>query len=245
MGVVGPLNLSKFLRAQSSEPQTSDPQQVRLVIVDDHPIFRDGLRRLLETEPDLKVVGEASDTAEAMKLVRQFKPDILLTDLCRPKDSGFETLRALNATPVRVIVFTAHDEKSSISMAFKLGARGYVVKGSATQVLLNAIRTVIAGEYWVLREPVSNPEQYLVTLMQSMHDEAQQKKLGLNQRELAIISGVVAGYTNKEIGAYFNINQGAVKHYLSTAFEKLGVSTRLELALFAINHAMPLTNLPA
>ena len=82
-----------------------------VVIVDDHPMLREGLGRLLDLQPDLKVIGEASHTAEAVKLVRELKPDILLTDLCRPKDSGFETLRKLNAKPVRVIMFTAHGEK--------------------------------------------------------------------------------------------------------------------------------------
>jgi two-component system, NarL family, nitrate/nitrite response regulator NarL len=271
IGVVGPLNLSKFLLAQSSEPQTSDPQQVRLVIVDDHPMFRDGLRRLLETEPYLKVVGEASDTAEAMKLVRQFKPDILLTDLCRPKDSGFDTLRELNtpsssssiqlnivqrvfslvkqlagnnATPVRVIVLTAHEEKSLIVRALQLGARGFVFKGSATgELLLKGIQTVMMGGYWVGEESVSNPEQYLRTLIQSSHQEARQKKFGLTPRQLDIVSGVVAGYSNKEIAEYFGINDAAVRRHLSNVFNKLGVPTRLELALFAVNHSLPLKSI--
>jgi len=202
---------------------------------------------LLEPEPDFKVLGEASDGVEAVTLVRQLKPDILLLDLAMPRQNGIEALRELsrNFNPVRVIILTCAIEKSQIIEALQLGARGVVLLDSALQVLLKAIRTVIAGEYWVGRESVSNPDQYVRTLMQSSRNEARQKRFGLNQRELAIVSGVVAGYTNQEIGAYFNINQGAVKHYLSTAFEKLGVSTRLELALFAVNHAMPLTNLPA
>src|ERR1700722_5673969 len=157
-------------------------QQVRLVIADDHPIFRDGLRRLLEAEADLKVLGEASDGAEAVKLARQLKPDILLLDLAMPKHPGLEALRDLsapgNAPPVRVILLTAAAEKSQIVEALQLGARGVVLKDSATQLLLKAIQTVMSGEYWVGRESVSNLVQYLRTLVQSSSDEARQRNFG-------------------------------------------------------------------
>ncbi|HEY6338280.1 MAG TPA: response regulator transcription factor [Candidatus Sulfotelmatobacter sp.] len=225
------------------------PQTVRIVIADDHPIFRDGLRRLLEAEPDLKVLGEASDGAEAVKLARSLKPDILLLDLAMPKHPGLEALRDLsaasstNATPVRVILLTAAAEKSQIVEALQLGARGVVLKDSATQLLLRAIHTVMSGEYWVGRESVSNLVQYLRTLMQSSSDEARQKKFGLTPRELEIVSAVVAGYSNKEIAEYFKISEDTVKHHLSNIFDKLGVSTRLELALFAVNQALPLKSI--
>ncbi len=221
-------------------------KQVRLVIADDHPIFRDGLRRLLEAEQkeEFKVIGEASDGAEAVKLAKQLKPDILLLDLAMPKHPGLEALRELsqpaNATPVRVILLTAAAEKSQIVEALQLGARGVVLKDSATQLLLKAIQTVLSGEYWVGRESVSNLVQYLRTLMQSSHDEARQKKFGLTPRELEIVSAVVAGYANKEIAEYFKISEDTVKHHLSNIFDKLGVSTRLELALFAVNQSLPL-----
>jgi two-component system, NarL family, nitrate/nitrite response regulator NarL len=219
--------------------------QVRLVIADDHPIFRDGLRRLLEAEPDLKVLGEASDGAEAVKLARQIKPDILLLDLAMPKHPGLEALRDLstNSTPVRVILLTAAAEKSQIVEALQLGARGVVLKDSATQLLLKAIHTVMSGEYWVGRESVSNLVQYLRTLVQSSSDEARQKKFGLTPRELEIVSAVVAGYSNKEIAEYFKISEDTVKHHLSNIFDKLGVSTRLELALFAVNQSLPLKSI--
>ena len=228
-------------------------QPVRIVIADDHPIFRDGLRRLLEAEPDLKVMGEASDGAEAVKLARQLKPDILLLDLAMPKHPGLEALRDLstgtgaaaggNSTPVRVILLTAAAEKGQIVEALQLGARGVVLKDSATQLLLKAIHTVMSGEYWVGRESVSNLVQYLRTLMQSSSDEARQRKFGLTPRELEIVSAVVAGYSNKEIAEYFKISEDTVKHHLSNIFDKLGVSTRLELALFAVNQSLPLKSI--
>ena len=219
-------------------------QPARILIADDHPIFRDGLRRLLETEPDLKVIGEACDGAEAVRLAKQLKPDILLLDLAMPRHPGLEALRemssASNQNAVRVILLTAAAEKAQIVEALQLGARGVVLKDSATQLLLKAIHTVMAGEYWVGRESVSNLVQYLRTLVQSSGEEARQKKFGLTPRELEIVSAVVAGYSNKETAEYFKISEDTVKHHLSNIFDKLGVSTRLELALFAVNQSLPL-----
>src|ERR1700685_2433685 len=219
-------------------------QPTRILIADDHPIFRDGLRRLLETEPDLKVIGEACDGAEAVRLAKQLKPDILLLDLAMPRHPGLEALRemssASNQNAVRGILLTAAGEKNQIVEALQQGARGVVLKDSATQLLLKAIHTVMAGEYWVGRESVSNLVQYLRTLVQSSGEEARQKKFGLTPRELEIVAAVVAGYSNKETAEYFKISEDTVKHHLSNIFDKLGVSTRLELALFAVNQSLPL-----
>jgi two-component system, NarL family, nitrate/nitrite response regulator NarL len=219
-------------------------QPIRIVIADDHPIFRDGLRRLLEAEPDLKVIGEASDGAEAVKLARQLKPEILLLDLAMPRHPGLEALREMSsaASPnsVRVILLTAAAEKNQIVEALQLGARGVVLKDSATQLLLKSIHAVMAGEYWVGRESVSNLVQYLRNLVESSGEDARRRKFGLTPRELEIVSAVVAGYSNKEIAEYFKISEDTVKHHLSNVFDKLGVSTRLELALFAVNQSLPL-----
>lgn len=223
-------------------------QNIRIVIADDHPIFRDGLRRLLEAEPGLKVIGEASDGADAVKLARQLKPDIMLLDLAMPRTPGLEALRDLSVgtgtNGVKVILLTAAAEKKQIVEALQLGARGVVLKDSATQLLLKSIHTVMTGEYWVGRESVSNLVQYLRTQMQASNEESRQKKFGLTPRELEIVSAVVAGYANKEIAEYFKISEDTVKHHLSNIFDKLGVSTRLELALFAVNQGLPLKGIP-
>ncbi|HYK49690.1 MAG TPA: response regulator transcription factor [Terriglobales bacterium] len=222
-------------------------QTIRIVIADDHPIFRDGLRRLLEAEPGLKVIGEASDGNDAVKLARQLKPDVMLLDLAMPRQPGLEALRDLStggANGVKVILLTAAAEKHQIVEALQLGARGVVLKDSATQLLLKSIHTVMAGEYWVGREAVSNLVQYLRTQMQASNEESRQKKFGLTPRELEIVSAVVAGYSNKEIAEYFKISEDTVKHHLSNIFDKLGVSTRLELALFAVNQGLPIKGIP-
>jgi len=218
-------------------------QNTRILIADDHPIFRDGLKRLLESERDFTVVGEACDGVEAVKLVRQLKPEILLLDLAMPRRPGLEALREMNSEPasssVRVILLTAAAEKEQIVEALQLGARGVVLKDSATQILLKSIRAVMKGEYWVGRESVANLVQYLRTLVDSSSNESRKKKFGLTPREFEVISAVVAGYANKEIAEYFKISEDTVKHHLSNIFDKVGVSTRLELALFAVNQSLP------
>jgi DNA-binding NarL/FixJ family response regulator len=214
---------------------------VRILIADDHPIFRDGLKRLLESESDLKVIGEACDGIEAVELVRKLRPEILLLDLAMPRRPGLEALREIGTDgfPVRVILLTAAAEKEQIVEALQLGARGVVLKDSATQILLKSIRAVMHGEYWVGRESVSNLVQYLRSLIDSSATASRRKRYGLTPRELEIISAVVAGYANKEIAEHFKISEDTVKHHLSNIFDKLGVSTRLELALFAVNQSLP------
>src|SRR5215470_11723184 len=220
---------------------SSKAHAVRIVIADDHPIFRDGLKRLLEAERSFKVVGEACDGVEAVSLVRQLKPEILLLDLAMPRRPGLEALRemSVDSSTVRVILLTAAAEKDQIVEALQLGARGVVLKDSATQILLKSIRAVMNGEYWVGRESVSNLVQYLRGMVDSSSQDGRKKKYGLTPRELEVISAVVAGYANKEIGQHFKISEDTVKHHLSNIFDKVGVSTRLELALFAVNQALP------
>ena len=219
----------------------STKAQARILIADDHPIFRDGLKRLLEAEHGFKVIGEACDGVEAVSLVRQLRPEILLLDLAMPRRPGLQALRELSTESfsVRVILLTAAAEKEQIVEALQLGARGVVLKDSATQILLKAIHAVMNGEYWVGRESVSNLVQYLRSLIDSSSAASRQKRYGLTPRELEIISAVVAGYANKEIAEHFKISEDTVKHHLSNIFDKLGVSTRLELALFAVNQSIP------
>jgi two-component system nitrate/nitrite response regulator NarL len=216
-------------------------QPVRILIADDHPIFRDGLKRLLESEGEFKVIGEACDGVEAVTMARQLIPEIMLLDLAMPRRQGLETLRELasDARSVRVILLTAAAEKEQIVEALQLGARGVVLKDSATQILLKSIRAVMNGEYWVGRESVSNLVQYLKTLVTPPSAFPQRNKYRLTPRELEIIAAVVAGFANKEIAQYFKISEDTVKHHLSNIFDKVGVSSRLELALFAVNQSLP------
>jgi two-component system, NarL family, nitrate/nitrite response regulator NarL len=217
---------------------------IGILIADDHKMFREGLRRLLEAESGMKVIGEARDGAEAVERARRLKPDILLLDLSMPNHPGFEALKDLGSdepNETRVILLSGEVSKRQIVEALQLGARGVVLKDSPTEFLLKAIQTVMAGGYWVGREKVANLVQYLRNLIQSSGEEVRRRKYGLTPRELEIVSAVVAGYTNKEIAAHLKISQDTVKHHLSNIFDKTGVSTRVELALLAVNHKMPLS----
>jgi DNA-binding NarL/FixJ family response regulator len=210
---------------------------LRIVVADDHEIFRDGLRRLLEAEPGLHVIGEASSAAQAVSVTRALSPDILLLDVAMPRESGLDALRELanSPGPTRVILLTAGIDRSDIVKALQLGARGLVLKESATVLLLEVIRTVMAGEYWVGRETVSDLVGALRALTKESGGAEPLLNFGLTAREMQITALVVAATSNKEIANNLGITEKTVKHHLTNIFDKLGVSSRLELALFAIN----------
>jgi DNA-binding NarL/FixJ family response regulator len=218
----------------------SGDQVIRVVIADDHPIFRDGLRRLLESEPGFQVVGEAQDGAEAVKLARTVKPDILLLDLAMPKVTGLLALQEMAdaGDVVRTILLTASIGEEDMVTALQLGARGVVMKDAATQILFKSIRTVMDGQYWVGRAGVTNLVQTLRKMMAANTEQANKKTFGLTKRELEVIGAIVAGYSNKDIAREFKISEDTVKHHLTNIFDKVGVSSRLELALFAVNHKL-------
>jgi len=212
---------------------------ITIGIADDHTILRDGLRRLLETEPKFQIVGEASDGVEAVELVQSKTPDVLLLDLAMPQMPGLEALRELarQRTTTRVILLTAAIEKRQILEALQVGARGVVMKDAATQILLKAIHAVMNGEFWVDREPVKDAMQYLREHAGAPSNE-KAKSYGLTRREIEILGTIVSGLSNKEIAQKFSLSEDTVKHHLTNIFDKVGVSSRLELALFAINNRL-------
>jgi DNA-binding NarL/FixJ family response regulator len=216
-----------------------DSRKTRILIADDHTIFRDGLRRLLESEPEFQVTGEAADGVEALQLSQQLKPDVLLLDLAMPRMPGLETLRELatQGSPVRTILLTAAIEKRQIVEALQMGARGVIMKDAATTLLMKGIRTVMSGQFWVGREAVADMVSYLRDKM-AQAPPPPAKAYGLTKRELEILSTIVSGLSNKEIAQKFSLSEDTVKHHLTNIFDKVGVSSRLELALFAINHRL-------
>jgi len=214
---------------------------IRILIADDHPVFRQGLHSIFRNEKEFTVVGEATDGRQALELTKKLTPDILLLDLVMPQLTGLETLRELagSATPVRTIVLTASIEKEQIVQALQLGARGILLKDAATDVLLSGIRTVMNGQFWVGQSKVTDLVEILHSYMPApTGPTALKQTFGLTARELDVVSAIVSGFTNREIAGKFSISEQTVKHHLRNIFDKVGVSNRLELALFAINHQL-------
>jgi two-component system, NarL family, nitrate/nitrite response regulator NarL len=211
---------------------------VNILVVDDHPTFRLGLRTLLQAETNFRVVGEAGDGIDALRMARELKPHILLLDLSLPRHPGLNVLRDLvtaDSGP-RAIVLTAAIEQPEIAQALQLGARGIVLKESATQLIVEAIRSVMRGQYWVGRENVSDVMQMLHRLLPRPASRNTRENFGLTPREMEVITAIVAGYSNREIAQKLSLSLQTVKHHITNVFDKLGVSNRLELTLFAISH---------
>jgi len=212
---------------------------VRIVIADDHPIFREGLIKLLETKPGLQVVGAASDGDEALPLVATLEPDLLLLDLAMPRMAGLVALRELKNlnTTTRIVLLTAAIDRADIVTALQLGARGIVLKESASDVLIKSIQAVMSGQYWVGRKSVPDLNTTLNEIA-SAFPAPTRKQFGLTPRELEIVGVILAGCSNNDIATKFKISEKTVKHHLTNIFDKLGVSNRLELALFALYHRL-------
>ena len=194
----------------------ADPPHVRIAIVDDHEIFRDGLRRLLESEPGFEVVAEAVDGADASRVALEFQPDVMLLDVAMPRMGGVEALTTINHDGTRVILLTAAIEPSELLRAFQLGARGVVLKESATRLLIDGIHRVMAEKY-VIGAGVADDREQALRTVGTQHP----RQYGLTLRELEIVAAIVS-----------------VKHHLTSIFNKTGMSSRLELALFAIRQGL-------
>lgn len=211
---------------------------IRIVIADEHPIRREDVRRLLESEPGLRIVGEASDVLGATQLTRHVKPDILLIDLALSQ--RFE-LQAVNGAasplpPVRIVVMVTAVEKTHLVEAFRFGAHGIVLKTSSSRVLLNSLRSVMAGQYWLESENVPVLVEALRESLSQGNGTKSPKDYGLTRREVEIMTKIAGGSSNREVGEQFSISERTVKHHLTNIFSKVGVSSRLQLALFAVNH---------
>jgi two-component system, NarL family, nitrate/nitrite response regulator NarL len=208
---------------------------INVVIADGRPIFRDGLRRLLQTEPCLRIVGETGPGFDAATLVRDLRPDILLVDF--EGQSTLEMLKtlAVSGQTVHTIILAEHVDDADLTKVLELGARGLVLRDSAADVLFKSIHSVLAGQYWIASDAVVDAPAGLRKLEVELR---RRRVFGLTPRELEIVRMVVGGFTNKEIGEKLAIGENTVKSHLTHIFNKVGASSRIELALFAEHHRL-------
>src|SRR5260221_10771653 len=211
---------------------------IRIVIADDHPIFRDGLRKLLMLEEDFRVVAEARDGKEVLEVLEEHQPDILLLDLKMPGLDGLTALQKLqnSRTKTKVIVLTASEDKNQFVQAMKFGTCGIVLKQTATELLIKSIRKVHAGEIWLDSHTTAAVMRQFSSPMESVTlGSRDRERYQLSQREREIVVLVAQGFKNKEMAEKMFISEQTVKNHLHNIFDKLGVSDRLELALYAIH----------
>lgn len=215
-------------------------ERAGILIADDHPIFRDGLRKLIESQAGMSVTAESSVGTEVVRLARTLRPDIILLDLSLPRRTGFQVLTSLASLslPIRTLVLAETLEQSIILEALYLGAHGIVLKGSPREVLLKSICSVIDGQYWLDNTSVPIVIEALRKAPPSQNGLSEARDFGLTPQELKIVGTVANGSSNKEVSQAFNISERTVKHHLTNVFNKLGLSSRLELAVFALEHGL-------
>jgi DNA-binding NarL/FixJ family response regulator len=203
---------------------------IRLLVADDHPVVRDGLRGMLAGQPDLEVVGEAADGAEAVALVPRLYPDVVLMDLRMPGMDGVEAIRKLRTScpDVRVLVLTTFDTDTDVVRAIEAGATGYLLKDTPREELMRAIRAAARGEA-VLAPAVATK------LLGQMRAPAPGP---LSARELEVLELIARGATNREVGAKLFISEATVKTHLLHVFDKLGVSDRTAAVATAIERGL-------
>jgi two-component system, NarL family, nitrate/nitrite response regulator NarL len=220
------------------------PKTITIAIADDHPIFRDGLKQLLSLEKDFEVVAEIGDGAEVLRVVDERRPDILLLDLQMPGAHGLTILQKMQAAshPTKVIVLTASEDKNEFVQAMKLGTAGIVLKQSPTDLLFKSIRKVYAGEIWLDSHTTAAVMRQFSTSddVTCAPNGRGRERSPLSTREREIVALVTQGFKNREMAEKMFISEQTVKNHLHNIFDKLGVSDRLELALYAIHKKLHL-----
>ncbi len=211
---------------------------IRIVIADDHALFREGLKRLLSSDQSFVVIGEAANNREAVEVVTRTRPDILILDLKMPSGSTVETLHdiAARSPATRVLILTAFSEKENVLSAAQARARAYVLKGVSTPTLIEALKKVNAGQTWVDPDLPSAAEFEQITKSESLDvgPPANDAIQTLTKRELEILHLVAEGLSNEEIGKKIFISGKTVKTHIRNIFDKLNVHNRFRAALWVL-----------
>ncbi|MDR5694786.1 MAG: response regulator transcription factor [Armatimonadota bacterium] len=210
---------------------------IRLIIADDHAVLRAGLRLLLESQPDLQVVGEAGDGWETLQLAEQHKPDVILLDLSMPGPGGLEVIKEIKRRVPRakVLVLTMHEDEGYLRSVLKAGGSGYVVKKAADTELLSAIRSVHRGGVYI------DPSLTRGLVEEILEEEAPAKKLGeevLSEREREVLVLLALGHTNQEIAEKLCLSVKTVETYRARIQEKLQLRSRAALVRYALERGL-------
>jgi len=219
---------------------------ITILLIDDHTVMRLGLRLLIENQQGLKVVGEASGRADALKLAEREQPDIILLDLTLPGTDGIDLIPELLAIAKdsRILVLTGVLEPEAHKRAMRLGAMGVVLKEKAPEVLIKAIEKVHEGEIWLDRAMVANVFCATSRFREvKKHDPETAKIATLTEREREVIALIGEGLRNRQIADRLFISEGTVRNHLTTVFSKLEVSDRFELLIYSYRHAIAKPNL--
>jgi two-component system nitrate/nitrite response regulator NarL len=225
------------------KPQDASPLNVnaagrsaiRVLIVDDHPVVRIGVRNMLSVHGRFAVVSEAIDGEEAILQTARLLPAILLMDVQMPRLPGIEALRSLTISNprVKIVLLTGSITAQQVVEAIQIGARGVIYKDTLTDQLTSALLAVAGGHYWIGGRRLDTLDDVLKTLEPPA---AEKQRFRLTRREMEVVQLIARGYSNRELAKELSLSEETVKRHLSNTFDKTGVSTRLELALFAMAH---------
>ncbi|MCA9953422.1 MAG: response regulator transcription factor [Ardenticatenaceae bacterium] len=210
-------------------------EPIRIVIADDHPLFREGVAQSLSSEPGFTVVGQAGSGEEACSLVSNLLPDVLLLDVTMPGDGGIVTAGKVAAAwpVVRIMMLTVSEDQDTLMAALKAGARGYVLKGVTARDLTNAVRVVAGGDIYI-SPALAGGILFELTASKQSDDPI----TTLTDREREILGLVAGGLTNREIGDRLHLAEKTIKHYMTNVLQKLQVRSRVEAALLAQKHGL-------
>ena len=204
---------------------------IRIIVIDDHPLFREGVAYTLEAQPDMEVVAQGENLDEAVRLARECSPDVALFDINIPGGGIAAAAAVVAACPaLKVIMLTASTDEDDLAAAMRAGAKGYILKGVAARELVGIVRSVWAGEGYVAPALAAG----LLAGLASGRTGAKIDPLGsLTEREREVLDQVAAGLSNKEVAAQLHLSEKTIKHYMTIIMEKLGVRNRTEAALLA------------
>ena len=209
--------------------------KLRVLLVDDHQIVRLGLRTLIDDQDNMEVVGEADNTQQALRLVAQLRPNVVLMDIRLPGESGIEVTQKITTQypECRVIMLTSYGDDDLILRAVRAGASGYVLKQVGNEMLLNAITAAGKGEAALDPATTARLLAHVRAAERRADDDAFRD---ISERELEVLAQVARGKTNADIGKLLHLSEKTVRNYVSSVLEKLGMNNRIELAAYALEH---------